>query len=323
MYRNASLDWLKLILSLLVIAIHCHLFKEQHHLVYFLSVNGICRIAVPLFLIINGYYFQSALQSGNWRPWIKRAAMLYFTWMIIYAPFWHLYAFTNRPVLNMAAAVLFGYQHLWYLAAVVFSAILLAILNHQTYLHLAPPIALLFMVGVAMQYVGNYQVSSLNWVNELCNTVWIHRSGLFFAFPLFFAGAAIQKHHLTDMLSLKHSLYLSGMGLFAVMLESYFNAIHPRCEGGFDNFLSLPLAAIPIFIMTSKMEYSGNSRQISLFSSAIYLSHPFIKDLIQIKTHVDGTALTLWVMVASALVSWLILKLNGRIKNRIKPIVIL
>lgn len=323
MNRNASLDWLKLVLSLLVIAIHCHIFKEQGHLAHFLTVDGICRIAVPIFLVINGYYFEAAIQSKSWRPWVKRAAFLYLTWMIIYSPFWGLYASTDRPIFNITIALLTGYQHLWYLSAVVISALSLACLQRFRYAHVAPFAILLFMLGVAIQYFGNYHFFNQAWINDLCNQVWIHRSGFLFAFPFFFAGAFIQKRNFDQITPLKSSIAFSILGLFLVIAESYLNEISPNCKGGFDNYLSLPFAAIPIFILISKIKITGSSRQISLFASAIYLIHPFLKDIIQIKTHIDGTALTLWVTLTSAIASLLILKINKQIKTWIKPAVIL
>ena len=57
MGRNLSIDVLKIILAIFVVFLHMNFLKETYPLMSFLLVNGIFRIAVPVFLVITGFYF--------------------------------------------------------------------------------------------------------------------------------------------------------------------------------------------------------------------------------------------------------------------------
>ena len=54
--QKYSLDTLKLILSVMVVFIHSRIFMDSSTLLDTFTSNGIFRIAVPIFFIINGYY---------------------------------------------------------------------------------------------------------------------------------------------------------------------------------------------------------------------------------------------------------------------------
>ena len=55
--RNLSLDYMKVLLAFFIIFIHAGLFYDFDESLSYIFVNGVFRIAVPLFFIINGYYF--------------------------------------------------------------------------------------------------------------------------------------------------------------------------------------------------------------------------------------------------------------------------
>jgi surface polysaccharide O-acyltransferase-like enzyme len=54
MTRNVALDILKLGLSFIVVMLHCQLFKNIDDTLYHITVNGVFRVAVPVFLVITG-----------------------------------------------------------------------------------------------------------------------------------------------------------------------------------------------------------------------------------------------------------------------------
>ncbi len=58
MERNITLDYFKIFLSVLVITIHFHSKSADYYsdLATSFICNGIARIAVPCFFIINGFY---------------------------------------------------------------------------------------------------------------------------------------------------------------------------------------------------------------------------------------------------------------------------
>lgn len=57
MKRNIVLDIYKIILSLMVVGIHIRFFYDFNNQIGYILNQGIFRLAVPSFFIINGYFF--------------------------------------------------------------------------------------------------------------------------------------------------------------------------------------------------------------------------------------------------------------------------
>lgn len=64
MNRNIALDTLKFLLAFMVVSIHTGFLNDLNQpTIYYLTSEGLFRIAVPLFLLINGYYFYDVLNN--------------------------------------------------------------------------------------------------------------------------------------------------------------------------------------------------------------------------------------------------------------------
>ena len=72
MERNIRLDYFRIILSLLVITVHTQSLFSNDSLTGWLISNGICRVAVPCFFLIRGYY----LHFGYYHLWYLPALLL-------------------------------------------------------------------------------------------------------------------------------------------------------------------------------------------------------------------------------------------------------
>jgi len=57
MGRNLTIDVLKIVLAFFVVFLQIHFLKNSYPEVSYLLVNGLFRIAVPVFLLITGFYF--------------------------------------------------------------------------------------------------------------------------------------------------------------------------------------------------------------------------------------------------------------------------
>jgi len=86
--RNIALDILKVTLAFMVVGLHADFLADITSTGSYLTVNGIFRIAVPLFLLINGFYFYSVLANQKTANWIKKVLSLYVFWMLFYSYFW-------------------------------------------------------------------------------------------------------------------------------------------------------------------------------------------------------------------------------------------
>ena len=90
MMRNAYLDYLKVGLAVMVVALHAGIFQEQSAYLSYLFVNGCLRLAVPVFFVINGFFFFNVMnRNKSVFAWINRMLILYVVWMLIYSPFYY------------------------------------------------------------------------------------------------------------------------------------------------------------------------------------------------------------------------------------------
>ena len=71
MQRNISIDLLKLALAVCVVFLHTHIFYDYSSLLEHSLVQGLFRIAVPVFLVITGYYFLYIDNFNKFKKWLK------------------------------------------------------------------------------------------------------------------------------------------------------------------------------------------------------------------------------------------------------------
>lgn len=83
--RNYAFDMIKCIAAFLVVCIH---YAPKYNL-FDAYLNAICRIAVPLFFIITGYYYENRVASGKVKQYVQRIA-----WLTFYASLFYLIAFS-------------------------------------------------------------------------------------------------------------------------------------------------------------------------------------------------------------------------------------
>ncbi len=309
--RNITLDILKISLAIFVVLLHGFFLKDHNELLSHLTVNGIFRVAVPIFFIINGYFFQQVLKKNNQKHWLKRSLILYILWMIIYAPFWLKY-----DLKKIILSIIIGYNHLWYINSMIICGLLLKVLHNR--IRLFTLSIILFSIGVAIQYIGNYHVfeNSYNLIDKLTNLTYIHRNFLFFGLPFFTIGFLIRENELQKkIVSTKLLVPLIIIGVFFLLLESYINYL----KTGFtfnDNLGSLILLSPLVFLFVVNQNYkiAFDSKKLALISTSIYLTHPWIMAVINKLFKLNQTFHSLVTVLLAFLLSFIIININKKLK---------
>lgn len=314
MKRNISLDLLKLIMACMVVGLHAGFLREYSKLAEYLFVNGVFRIAVPIFFIINGFYFYSTLLNKTKKIWFKRVCFLYVIWMAFYSPIWAGLASENTSILGLIGIFIIGYHHLWYLSGVLGAAILTVIFRKVEDMLVILIILGTFLIGVLIQYAGNYHLFENTTADRVLNTDWVHRNFIFLAFPFFCIGFLINKRSLHKKISIKTTSISALIGAIFLITESYVNYYMPSRDGGFDNYIALILVCPFIFMYFQQKQISGKTKSVGLYSSAVYFIHPFTLILLKKFTHFENTLLTLIGIIVSVLISYFIIRLNYKIK---------
>lgn len=266
MDRNLSIDILKIILALFVVFLHMNFLKETYPMMSFLLVNGVFRIAVPVFLVITGFYFFHIDTTKKLQKWLFRTFLLYAIWMLIYISYWK----DNEQVWLTA---IFGYHHLWYLIGTFFSGIILFYLRNQKVILLSVLGFLLFGIGYIIQILGN--LHHLNPESDLLlNDYLLYRNFLFVCFPFLTIGFLMNKLKI-DFEKYKYSYVLVIFSVLMVVAEAYFNYRMISSEST-DILFSLIFVSPILFLYGQKNYFKTQSKILASLSTAIYVVHPLI-----------------------------------------------
>ncbi len=299
----------------MVVGLHSSFLDDISHLAGFLTVNGLFRIAVPMFFIINGYYFYNVLKSEKGYSWFRRVVGIYFIWMLLYSYYWlSLLPFDLHTIIKTLHFIIFGYHHLWYISGLLGAGLLVYKFRDISLFSFSLLLSITFIIGVLIQYSGNYHFFDNPLIDKLVNFNWMHRNFLLMAFPFFGLGYLINKLALNDKINMTTLVLSCFLGAILLFSESYINFMSKSNHGGFDNYLSLLFICPPLFIMFSKIKVTPNflkgSKWVSLLSSAIYFIHPFIISVLKDDFRDSQTMLTFFVIATSLFLSFFILKIN-------------
>ncbi|GAA4114371.1 acyltransferase family protein [Aquimarina addita] len=283
MKRNITLDYLKIIMSLLVVIIHSPIFWESSRLFSHMIVNGICRIAVPCFFVLNGLYLKKVLENNiAFRKYIKRLFIFYIVWMLIYAPFYLFHFKDSMPVsiLMNISSILFGFWHLWYIIALIGGVILLYFLKQKNISdkQLFKIALFLFIIGWLVQKVELFYPDEEGLIGGLIRSSFPSRNFLFMGFPFVAIGYLISKKGFMEGLKKSFSklyiLILCFLFLFSEALL-HFYVIGRR---GFDFYIILIVLcpALILFLSNKSKIIEVEDDFISKLSAAIYFIHPLV-----------------------------------------------
>ncbi|WP_108822987.1 acyltransferase family protein [Dysgonomonas sp. Marseille-P4361] len=269
--RNISIDYLRMVLIFLVVLAHSDI--STYGICGWLVSDGLARVTVPIFLIINGYYFADIVDDKQKvKKYLKQILIIYITWTIIYLPFlWYMSGGGKKLIL---INFITGYYHLWYIASLIGAAILIFLTRKckLTYVLIASFIC--FFIGYVIQKIYVFDVHIYMYPT-------IVRTFLFMGFPFMFSGYYIKKMNLEERPFFKSNyVVLLSTVLFALLiLESvllYYNFKVGELDPVKDEiYLVSPFVAPLIFLSVlkfSKYELGGDN-YIAKVTASIYYVH--------------------------------------------------
>ena len=315
MHRNIGLDVTKLILAFMVVGLHAGFLGDVSTLAEYLSVNGLFRVAVPIFFIINGFFFRSVMKGGTEALWLKRVLYLYLFWMLVYSYSW--FKVEHYSVLDLANiiwVVFIGHFHLWYLPGMMGAALLLIVLRNTKETFLLLVSFCLFFIGVLIQYLGSYDVLGFGVFDELIDNKWAHRNFLLLSFPFFVWGYLIGGYDLHNKLTVRHLAIILFFGLLLLFIESFTNYFFAMDGAGFDNLLSLAIVCPVVFMLVMKLNFYGTSANLSAYASGVYFVHPIFMGVFRRVFGLDYSILALAVIIAALVSTYFLIKINKTIK---------
>lgn len=308
MERNLSIDILKVILAIAVVFLHTRIFYDVSTLLSHVFVQGIFRLAVPIFLVITGYYFFYINSIQRYKTWLKRIFILYAVWMIFYLPIWWTQSFSyNFSVLYN------GYYVLWYIQGVLLGGSVLYFCRAINAKKLFIGSAVLFLFGVMLQQVGNLHLFQGQMDAEL-NTYTVHRNFLLVSFPFLTLGFLLNKCQDIVKNKIKIKLLHVIVVFFLVIVESLANYFFISRKESLDQMFSLFIAAPIIFLYFLNKNILGINKELASLSTAIFLIHPFF--IYHLKGYFlnQQTLFSLVVLACSIFAGLILLQMNKKLK---------
>lgn len=304
MERNITLDYFKILLSILVITIHVQPLFYYDTTIGWLISNGIARIAVPCFFIINGYFLGNKISNQKQTlNYIFKLLTLYIVWVFIYLP-----DSINKSPQMLLISIIGGYIHLWYIMALIIGTIILFVINKQI-----KNKHILLVVCILLFVTGSYLQTRLG-VNSIID-LYKTRNGIFAGLPFIFVGNYIW--HMKEKINKINSklIFILLMCSFIIFISETLICFYH--DAGKDLYFSLILLCPLLFIsIMKKSVYKINDGYIGLIASGIYFTHILSMNVVNaVFPTAELKIYTLpLVIFLSTVLSAVVIELNKRIK---------
>lgn len=312
--RNITLDYFKLILIIPIISTHMITWSEASYPQWLVS-GLFTRIAVSCFFIINGYFMAMVVSNkAKMKKTFIKLLTIYIIWTLIYSLYSIAYVeYKKEIVLN----VLFGYYHLWYLAALIPATAMLYWFRDVKYSRMLILCLALFIIGFTIQKMdifGNIIVGKSIQLN-----IYLSRNFLFFGFPFLYLGYFFKKTNFVDRINLTRTklTLLTIVSIALIVAESmyfYYKKLNGIHFIGDDLYLSQLIAGpLLILLILRKGTYKEYDGYVSDLASAAYFVHLLVLiyfGLLDVKPISALFISVFWTLLASVGV----VELNKRVK---------
>lgn len=307
-YNLAAIDYTRVIMAFLVVAIHTSPFTSFSKLVNHGVINYLARLGVPFFFFCNGFFlFRPELDKRTLRKntfaQIKKLFLMYLMWTAIYIPLIIRAAIKSegsalKKCLRFVRDFIFvgSYAQLWYLPAAMLSIFLVWYALEKGF----PWHAIFFASGalyaIGLMYLGYYglfralpvwDVPAIYYpVKLFLKAISTTRNGLFFGFLFVALGAYFARHPLPPRRVCRIGFAVSMAAGFAEAVAVKYFELCKLC----DMYIFLPFAVAFLFCALLQQPAHGrpNTKPLRKFSSLIYLVHYWFVSLYGVPSKLFG-----------------------------------
>lgn len=315
--RNILLDLLKFLSVNFIVLIHTGFLINDSDFLYQLTSNAFFRVTIPFFFCINGYYLYNVFKTENIKSWLFKLIKIYVFWMILFAPIWF---FRSSSALGFIKTVVTGFNHLWYLSALIMGGYTLYLFRNLKTKSLIILSLILYSIGLFIQYISYIYFETDNvLLNKLVLHPPFYRNFLFFAFPFLTIGYLIKREVKIEKISQNKVIVLlissSALMFLEFLLNYYF-----IYEGWIINMnVAFLFIAPAIFIFglkfkvkTSLKNWSG--KFISQYATIIYLLHPAVIAILVNQLNFPFNTIPYYTLVITLILGYIITKINQKYK---------
>lgn len=304
MDRRLSVDILKIVLAVMVVGIHASPVRQFGHGAVNLAGQGLFRIAVPAFFVINGYYFQAVAHAGRAWPYIKRLLWLYVLWMLIYLPFWYS-AFLSPDPLTLPRMWILGWWQFWYLPALAIAAGLAALVRDWRTPALVALMLAILILGLAIAYGVSFRYVPAK-LPYFGSATPLHRNGLFLGFPFLMAGFLIRRHAIDKRIGLAGALALTVLGIALILTEAVTLDYLDDTGIARDNLLSIAIASPAVVLLALQFDRKSPNKTLGTYANGIFFCHAAFVIVAMRFTDLVSWQVYLLAIAGSVAITWLL-----------------
>ena len=288
-----AIDVLKFVAAYMIMGIHFMPFEDINKELNFWFTQVFCRLAVPFFFLVSGYFVANKLQDrAKTIAYLKRIFLMYGIYTLIYLPFmldeYQRFGYTiGESISNFLKAFFIwgSYFHLWYFLALIVAIIILYVLINVAKLSEKNILALtgvLYVIGTLGNAYRNLwtEVPVINDLFSAYESVFLTtRNGIFMGPFLIAIGYVLRKN--AQKITYK-PYWLCAIGLFVLMnVEEYFARAMMNHSGQSMLFVT-PFVVAAVFLAACFIRIPEKLVPIGVFlrnmSVIIYGLHIFIHD---------------------------------------------
>lgn len=277
-------DVLRLVFAILVMMVHTMAFQSVNENLRIATSMGICRLAVPFFFIVSGYFLYNRINSPKEpKSTLKRLLILYVSWVFIETvtliPV--VLSNLNMPLIKVIERFLFiGITgSLWYISSLIITIFIIApLLKRDKVVPLLIIGFILYLFGTSGDtYNGFYENTILNPLIKGYTGIFVlPQIGITESVLFVTLGAAINKYKLNE--KIKNAGLLSIIFIMILLIEAFvLNKTGIAKDANM--YLSAIIATPLIFIWAinySKSISTKVSKTCKEYSIGLYCSHQII-----------------------------------------------
>lgn len=282
--KRISVDMFRMIAALLIVAIHTYPFTSISEGFDFVFTHVFCRIGVPLFLMITGYFVlpKATQNKSSLEKYILKILKIYIICIILYLPI-NIYSHKLGGILDILKDVVFNgtFYHLWYFPALILGIIITYELIIHTKKNMTKIICvILFVIGLFGD--SYYGISDKFLVTEsIYNVIFsvfeYTRNGLFYVPIFLYIGYSFNSSKIKMKKSANIVLLIISLVLMIIegMILHHFNI---------QKHDSMYIMLIPTMILLFNFiikNYNGNNRKLRNIATTIYITHPLFIILVR------------------------------------------
>lgn len=297
MERNLHIDYLRIVLSLLVITPHAQPLIDQQSFAGWSISNGMARVAVPCFFIISGYYSHLKLDNTQaLKKYLLHILMVYAVWSLIYLPT-YIHDIKPRSIITF---ICMGYYHLWFLPALIIGIGMLKLgkifIKNDS---------ILLSLGLVMYLIAYVMENRGLPYRAFCN-------GIFFGYPFIILGDYLRTKNMKEKASTSLLCIIFLFCLVTLLSESYLGY---RAKMYHNVLLSLYAICPSIFLLVLKSPTKtiGNDYAGKLASGIYYIHILVLTTIVPLSASNNINKLPL-IFAISILLSFFIIFVNKRLK---------